>query len=102
MASSLAEQCTPLKHEYDACFNAWFEGYLEPLVEGTTPTQRQAHQQAKAKEYEEKCGKIWDSYKECVQTAVKDKGLTSLLEQARQEDPLVEPPTSLPDVPETQ
>ena len=67
MASSLAEECTPLKHKYDACFNAWFEGYLEPIAEGSSPDQQKAHQQAKAKEYEDKCGIIWESYKQCVQ-----------------------------------
>ncbi|PWN24940.1 hypothetical protein BDZ90DRAFT_281922 [Jaminaea rosea] len=26
--SSLSPECTPLKHKYDACFNAWFQDYL--------------------------------------------------------------------------
>ncbi|KAF8515312.1 mitochondrial distribution/morphology family 35/apoptosis [Hysterangium stoloniferum] len=92
MASSLSAECTPLKLEYDACFNAWFEGYLEPLASGSTAEQRQQRTAQKAKEYEERCGKIWESYKSCVQRAVKEKGLMELLEQAQQEDPLVEPP----------
>lgn len=29
---SLNPECTPLKHAYDSCFNAWFEGYLKPAV----------------------------------------------------------------------
>ncbi|KAJ9115027.1 hypothetical protein QFC22_005355 [Naganishia vaughanmartiniae] len=38
---SLSPECTNLKHRYDQCFNAWFEGYLKPIVtphaEETTP-----------------------------------------------------------------
>lgn len=29
---SLSPECTPLKHRYDSCFNAWFEGFLQPVV----------------------------------------------------------------------
>ncbi|WWC59426.1 uncharacterized protein I303_101982 [Kwoniella dejecticola CBS 10117] len=29
---SLSPECTPLKHKYDSCFNAWFEGYLQPAL----------------------------------------------------------------------
>lgn len=32
MADSLSPECTPLKKDYDTCFNAWFAGYLEPAV----------------------------------------------------------------------
>ncbi|KAI0784048.1 mitochondrial distribution/morphology family 35/apoptosis [Abortiporus biennis] len=91
MAHSLSEACTPLKSEYDSCFNAWFEGYLEPAV-STTPEQRTKFSNQKAAEYEEKCGKIWEKYRSCVQKAVKDKQLDALLDQARQENPLKEPP----------
>ena len=66
MASSLSDHCTPLKREYDSCFNAWFEGYLEPAV-SATPAERLKHSQDKAEEYEAKCGKIWSQYQACVQ-----------------------------------
>lgn len=66
MAHSLSEECTPLKREYDACFNAWFEGFLEPAV-AATPEQRSKYSQEKAEEYERNCGKIWTQYRECVQ-----------------------------------
>lgn len=65
MANSISEECTPLKQEYDKCFNAWFEGYLEPAV-AATPEQRSKHSQEKAAEYEERCGKVWTQYKTCV------------------------------------
>lgn len=34
MLRSLDPQCTPLKHRYDSCFNLWFEGYLQPALDG--------------------------------------------------------------------
>ncbi|KAH9830127.1 mitochondrial distribution/morphology family 35/apoptosis [Rhodofomes roseus] len=97
MAHSLSEQCTPLKREYDACFNAWFEGYLEPAVSTSArPEERQKFAQEKAAEYERNCGKLWVQYRECVQKAVKDRGLESLLEQARTENPLKDAPPAPP------
>lgn len=69
MAQSLADECTPLKIAYDACFNAWFEGYLQPAVD-ITPEGRAEYTKAKAAEYEEKCGKIWCNYKACVQVCL--------------------------------
>lgn len=68
MAHSLSDECTPLKHKYDSCFNAWFEGYLEPAMNVSADAQqRETYSKQKAAEYEEKCGKIWESYRLCVQ-----------------------------------
>ncbi|PIL28246.1 hypothetical protein GSI_09658 [Ganoderma sinense ZZ0214-1] len=93
MSQSLSDECTPLKRKYDACFNAWFEGYLEPAVSASvTPEQRKKFSQEKAAEFDRSCGKIWHEYRACVQKAVTDKGLDSLLNQARKADPLKEPP----------
>lgn len=138
MAHSLSPECTPLKHAYDACFNTWFEGYLEPAIahsKGVPQGQRNEYAKKKAEEFEEKCGVVWAQYKECVQVsvmpffslyacgfedaskrsahariglvfgarwlmlpclqkAVRDRGLGDLLEQARQENPLREPPST--------
>ena len=66
MAHSLNEKCTPLKKEYDNCFNAWFEGYLEPAV-ATTDQARSEFSKRKAQEFQDKCGPVWNSYRECVQ-----------------------------------
>lgn len=68
MASSLSPECTPLKTTYDTCFNAWFEGYLEPAV-SKTPAERTAYSKQKADEFEQKCGKVWKDYKACVQVS---------------------------------
>ncbi|TEB27787.1 hypothetical protein FA13DRAFT_1599636, partial [Coprinellus micaceus] len=96
MASSLSPECTPLKTQYDACFNSWFEGYLEPAVAASSTKNRQEYSKRKAEEYEQKCGKIWREYKACVQKAVKDSGLESTLQQARDEHPLKSPPPPAP------
>ncbi|KAF8325847.1 mitochondrial distribution/morphology family 35/apoptosis [Cantharellus anzutake] len=96
MASSLSPECTPLKKEYDSCFNSWFEGYLEPPSHGVgkslTDAEREKWSREKAEEYDRKCGSIWRSYKKCVQEAVSGKGLDKLLEDAREENPLKDPP----------
>ncbi|KIM75543.1 hypothetical protein PILCRDRAFT_35855, partial [Piloderma croceum F 1598] len=95
MASSLSPQCTPLKHAYDKCFNSWFEGYLQPAIEDEEETRR-AYSKRKAQEFEEKCGKVWESYRACISKAVTEKGLDTLLDQARQENPLRDPEPTVP------
>ncbi|KAG6917486.1 hypothetical protein DXG01_002349 [Tephrocybe rancida] len=94
MAHSLSPECTPLKLEYDSCFNAWFEGYLEPAVAAASSSApaREAYSQRKAAEFNEKCGRVWETYRQCVQKAVNEKGLDTLLQQARDENPLTVPP----------
>ena len=72
MANSLSPKCTPLKQQYDSCFNAWFEGYLEPAVSHGTSDDKEnaaAFSKAKADEFEARCGQIWNQYKECVQVS---------------------------------
>ena len=63
---SLPPECTPLKSKYDTCFNAWFEGYLEPAV-AVSPTERSAYSQQRADEFEANCRKVWEQYRVCVQ-----------------------------------
>lgn len=91
MAESLSSECTPLKQSYDACFNAWFEGYLQPALEvsnsSNSSASRAAYSKEKATEFDSKCGKIWTSYKSCVMKAVKANGLDKLLDEARQDHP---------------
>lgn len=114
MASSLFPACTPLKLKYDACFNAWFEGYLEPIThrsrEAVSKAELEHRTREMAADYERKCGKVWRSYRECVQVceifliavlrfspdvhiqrAVADKGLDQLLKEAREDNPLKTP-----------
>ncbi|KAF7297990.1 hypothetical protein HMN09_01019900 [Mycena chlorophos] len=96
MADSLAPACTPLKQEYDSCFNLWFEGYLEPTLANATETSRKAHYARKAEEFEAKCGKVYKEYQACLQGAVKERGIEPMLQQAREEHPLKEAPPLLP------
>ncbi|KAK1225266.1 hypothetical protein PQX77_007792 [Marasmius sp. AFHP31] len=103
MADSLSPECTPLKKEYDSCFNSWFEGYLEPAVSisSQAPQQqqraREEYSRKKADEFQQKCGKLWDAYKGCVQKALKEKGLDKILEQAREENSFKEMPPIVQD-----
>jgi TRIAP1/MDM35 family protein len=77
----------------------------------TTLSNRMEYSRQKALEFEEKCGKVWESYQGCVQVrvilcsysvgphnivkeAVKEKGLDGLLQQARNENPLTDPPSA--------
>jgi hypothetical protein len=69
MADSLSPECTPLKSKYDTCFNAWFEGYLEPAV-AVSSSERSAYSKQKADEFEAKCGMVWGQYRACVQVRV--------------------------------
>jgi len=46
----------------------------------------------KAEEYDRKCGQVWKSYRECVQRAVTNKNLDQLLKEAREDNPLKDPP----------
>lgn len=39
---SLSPDCTPLKQRYDACFNLWFEGYLQPALDAASLRERGA------------------------------------------------------------
>ncbi|KAG8983172.1 hypothetical protein FRB94_007818 [Tulasnella sp. JGI-2019a] len=98
MAHSLTPECTPLKLAYDSCFNAWFEGYLQPIASsGQGPfsmEEKLAQNRAKAEDYEARCGKIWQSYRTCVQKAVKGSGLTKMIREAQEEHPLATPPGS--------
>lgn len=78
MSQSLAPECTPLKQEYDSCFNLWFEGYLEPAVAaGASSETRAAYSKQKADEFNAKCGKVWEQYKSCVQVRPKFPGTGS-------------------------
>lgn len=88
---SLHPPCTPLKKKYDACFNHWFDEYLQ-LAAPTTSTStssssngqqqkldtdsiaserskddRQTKIKSKAAEYEQRCGETWKAYRNCLE-----------------------------------
>jgi len=81
MSQSLSPECTPLKQTYDACFNSWFEGYLEPAIAASSsPQATAAYSKKKADEFDQKCGKLWQNYKACVQVSDIQISSPSLLE----------------------
>ena len=73
MSQSLAPECTPLKHAYDSCFNSWFAGYLQPQDKSKDSSQsgyNEEHTAAQVRDYQEKCGKLWKEYQDCVMVSV--------------------------------
>lgn len=50
--NSLSEECTPLKQEYDACFNSWFS---DKYLKGVTTDH---------------CGPLFQKYQECVKVTL--------------------------------
>ncbi|XP_062501797.1 uncharacterized protein LOC134178894 [Corticium candelabrum] len=56
--NSVKEECTPLKREYDACFNRWYSNkYL------------------KGDYHSDDCATLFAKYQECVMSALKEKNL---------------------------
>ncbi|XP_072020543.1 TP53-regulated inhibitor of apoptosis 1-like [Amphiura filiformis] len=56
--NSIGEECTELKREYDACFNAWFSDKF-----------------LKGKYKNDPCAGIFQKYQACVKQAIRDKGI---------------------------
>ena len=46
--NSISDECTPLKHEYDACFNSW---YSEKFLKGVQSNE---------------CDELFRVYQSCV------------------------------------
>jgi len=87
-----------LKQTYDSCFNSWFGGYLEPEIAASSTQEQRSKQRANG--FQEFFGKIslQVRLRNVVyiliiryQEAVKDKGLDKLLQQAREENLLIDP-----------
>ncbi|ORZ39921.1 hypothetical protein BCR44DRAFT_154764, partial [Catenaria anguillulae PL171] len=63
----VGKNCTPLKHEYDNCFNKW---YTEKFLKGDTQPE---------------CEEIFERYRACVMGAVKEKKIDKMLAEAQKE-----------------
>lgn len=63
---SIGEKCTPLKQEYDACFNKW---YTEKFLQGKPQTND--------------CAEVFKKYQACVKQVLEEKGLTKMISDAR-------------------
>lgn len=55
--NSMDDECTPLKREYDSCFNSWFR---ENFLKGDT---------------NDVCGEVFTKYQKCVKSALKKEGI---------------------------
>lgn len=88
--SSLASECTPLKHRYDACFDLWFRDYLSigdsqivqqekqrgassaPLGLGksrTPDSDIEARKKNIMERYDRDCGALFKDYQSCVKVS---------------------------------
>ncbi|KAL5264286.1 hypothetical protein ACHWQZ_G005401 [Mnemiopsis leidyi] len=55
--NSISDECTPLKHDYDLCFNSW---YSEKFLKGIPSTE---------------CEELFKTYQTCVKKALVERGL---------------------------
>ncbi|KAJ2755122.1 Mitochondrial distribution and morphology protein 35 [Coemansia aciculifera] len=62
---SIDKKCTPLKREYDDCFNKW---YSEKFLDGKESSD---------------CTAFFKTYQKCLREALKEQGLTKMIDDAR-------------------
>ncbi|KAJ1840220.1 Mitochondrial distribution and morphology protein 35 [Coemansia sp. RSA 486] len=62
---SLGSECTPLKHQYDACFTKW---YSEKFLNG---------------ERSNDCAEVFKKYQQCIKKVLAERGLTKMIDDAR-------------------
>ncbi|KAM0717005.1 hypothetical protein Q7P37_006857 [Cladosporium fusiforme] len=66
MSASFAPECNEVKERYDTCFLKW---YSEKFLRGTAK--------------EDECEPLFKQYKTCLTKALKDKGIQSMIDDAR-------------------
>ncbi|KAI8906327.1 mitochondrial distribution/morphology family 35/apoptosis, partial [Gorgonomyces haynaldii] len=76
LMASLAPECTPLKQEYEDCFNRW---YTEKYLKGDTRPQ---------------CEDLFKKYKACVWKVMKEKKIDVLIADAQKDNPSIPTPDS--------
>ncbi|KAJ2870624.1 Mitochondrial distribution and morphology protein 35 [Coemansia asiatica] len=62
---SLGSECTPLKHQYDACFTKWYSG---KFLNG---------------ERSNDCAEVFKKYQQCIKKVLAERGLTKMIDDAR-------------------
>ncbi|TVY60876.1 Mitochondrial distribution and morphology protein, partial [Lachnellula suecica] len=68
MSASLAPECNEKKERYDSCFLKWYsENYL------------------RGKGTEDPCAALFKDYKHCLTSALKERGIDKMLEEARED-----------------
>ncbi|KAI5361308.1 Putative mitochondrial distribution/morphology family 35/apoptosis [Septoria linicola] len=66
MSASLAPECSEVKERYDSCFLKW---YSEKFIRGAAKT--------------DECEPLFRQYKECLGKALKERGIDTMLDEAR-------------------
>ncbi|ORY52062.1 mitochondrial distribution and morphology protein Mdm35 [Rhizoclosmatium globosum] len=74
--ASLSPECTPLKDAYYNCFNKW---YADELLKGSFGGSKKAA-------VSNECQQLFETYKECVWKAIKEKKIDTLINEARKDD----------------
>ncbi|KAM0805737.1 distribution and morphology protein 35 [Usnea florida] len=69
MSSSLAPECNQVKERYDACFLKW---YSDKYLRGESTT--------------DECQSLLRDYKTCLDKALKERNIDSMLEDARNDN----------------
>lgn len=67
MSASLASECNEVKERYDSCFLKW---YSEKFLRGDSTT--------------DECEPLFKQYKTCLTKALKERGIESMLDDARE------------------
>ncbi|GME38940.1 uncharacterized protein K452DRAFT_316452 [Neofusicoccum parvum] len=67
MSASLAPECNEVKERYDTCFLKW---YSEKFLRGNATT--------------DECEPLFKQYRQCINKALKDRGIDTMLEEARE------------------
>ncbi|KFA62044.1 hypothetical protein S40285_02154 [Stachybotrys chlorohalonatus IBT 40285] len=70
MSTSLAPECNEVKERYDTCFLKW---YSEKYLRGGEKDNKE-------------CVGLFTEYQKCLNTALKDRGIDKLLEEAREDN----------------
>ncbi|EGP83681.1 uncharacterized protein MYCGRDRAFT_49920 [Zymoseptoria tritici IPO323] len=69
MSASLASECNEVKERYDSCFLKW---YSEKYVRGVATT--------------DECEPLFKQYQVCLKATLKDRGIDTMLEEAREDN----------------
>ncbi|PFH57684.1 hypothetical protein XA68_14694 [Ophiocordyceps unilateralis] len=70
MSASLASECNESKERYDTCFLKW---YSEKYLRGGEKDSKE-------------CDGLFQAYRECLNAALKKRGIDKLLDEAREDN----------------
>ncbi|BCS03424.1 uncharacterized protein AKAW2_70302A [Aspergillus luchuensis] len=66
MSASIAPECNDIKEKYDTCFLKW---YSEKYLRGNTTSND--------------CDELFKKYRACLNLALKERGIDTMLDDAR-------------------